>query len=102
MEAKRAYLNADLSVTALAAQLSIPENYLSQVINQHFRMSFNDYVNNYRIEEAKKRLVDPSARHLTIEAIAGEVGFKSMAVFYRAFRKHAHTSPSEFIQACKE
>ena len=102
MEAKRAYLNSDLSLTALAAQLSIPENYLSQVINQHFRMSFNDYVNNYRIEEAKKRLVDPSARHLTIEAIAGEAGFKSMAVFYRAFRKHAHASPPEFIQASKE
>lgn len=44
--------------------------------------NFFDFVNSYRVEEAKRRLTDPSSRYLTTVAIAQEAGFNSKPAFY--------------------
>lgn len=96
IETAKPFLNEDLSLSLLAEQSEIPQSYLSQVINQHFQINFYDFVNRYRVEEAKTKLASSDFDHLSILGIAFECGFKSKSSFNRYFKKYTGVSPSEF------
>ncbi len=96
MKKDKLYLDAELSLTKLAAAMSIPSKQLSQVINEHLRMNFNDFVNHCRIEEAKRLLLEPGMKDIKLLRIAFESGFNSKSVFNVAFKKNTGLSPSEF------
>jgi len=96
MEEDQSFLNMDITLNQLATRLSISSHHLSQIINTHFQMNFFQFINSYRIEEAKKRLLDPEKHHLNIAAIAFEVGFSSLSSFNTAFKKHTGLTPSQF------
>ena len=96
MESERPYIDGDLTIQKLAEQLSIPAPHLSQTINERLSKTFPDFINSYRIEEAKKRLLDPSRKHYTVLAIAEEVGFNSKSAFNDVFKRHVKMTPSEF------
>ena len=99
METDKPYRKSDLRLPDLAERLSVSTNHLSQVLNQELGMSFFDFVNQYRVDEAKKKLIHPDYRHLTFLAIAYEVGFSSKASFNRAFKKHTGQTPSSYVNA---
>ncbi len=92
------YLLPTASLKDLAKSLGSNSNYISQIINANTNLNFNDFINQYRIEESKKRLLDQNYNHLTIEAIGYSVGFKSKATFYNAFKKHVEMSPKAFVK----
>lgn len=92
------YLLPTASLKDLAKSLGSNSNYISQIINANTNLNFNDFINQYRIEESKKRLLDKNYDHLTIEAIGNSVGFKSKATFYNAFKKHVEMSPKAFVK----
>jgi AraC-like DNA-binding protein len=96
MEHERPFTDGDLTIQKLAAQLSVPSHHLSQVINERLNQTFSDFINSYRVEEAKRRLLDPAAKHLSILGIAEEVGFNSKSSFNSVFKKHTNMTPSEF------
>jgi ligand-binding sensor domain-containing protein/AraC-like DNA-binding protein len=96
MEKEKPYLDPDLTLAKLAQATAIPAKHLSQVINERYRQNFNDFVNRYRVEAAKRRLLDPAAREFKLLRIAFESGFNSKSVFNAAFKSHAGLSPSEF------
>lgn len=96
MEQEKPFLNEDLNLTLLAEQSQISPPHLSQVINQYFQKNFYDFINQYRVEEAKKRLLSADYRHLSILGIAFDCGFKSKSSFNRYFKKYTGTAPSEF------
>jgi AraC-like DNA-binding protein len=96
MEKEKLYLDGDLTLQKLAERLSIHPHHLSQVINERLNQNFFDFINSYRVEEAKKRLVDPSEKHFSIIAIAGEVGFNSKSAFNSVFKKYVNMTPSEW------
>ena len=96
IKTEKPYLEAELTLAEVAEQIDIPSHYLSQVINEKMNCSFLDFINNYRVEEAKNKLADSSFDHYTIIAIAFEVGFNSKTTFYSAFKKHAKTTPTSF------
>ncbi|WP_025743883.1 helix-turn-helix domain-containing protein [Aquimarina pacifica] len=98
VEKEQFYLSPFASLKSLAQALNSSSNYISQTINANMGLNFNDFINQYRIEASKKRLLDQSYKHLTIEAIGNSVGFKSKATFYNAFKKHVALSPSAFIK----
>jgi AraC-like DNA-binding protein len=102
MESKKIYTKSDLTLNELAERLAIPAHHLSQIINDRLRQNFYDLINNYRVEEAKKRLLDPAYQHLTILAIAYEVGFSSKSVFNAAFKRYANMTPSQFKKRATE
>lgn len=102
METKKTYTKNDLTLNDLAEHLAIPAHHLSQIINDRLQQNFYDFVNNYRVEEAKRRLLDPAYQHLTILAIAYEVGFSSKSVFNAAFKRHANMTPSQFKKMAVE
>jgi len=96
MEIEKPFLNTDISLYGLARKLAIPPHHLSQIINEKLGQNFFEFINGYRVEEAKVRLVDPQNAHLTIAAIGLDSGFNSISAFNAAFKKHAGMSPSQF------
>lgn len=96
MEIERPYLNEELNLQLLSAECNLQQAHLSQVLNQHFKMNFYDFVNQYRVEEAKKRLRSSDFDHLSVLGVAFECGFKSKSSFNRYFKKYTRVSPSEF------
>lgn len=98
MRSQKTYLNPDLTLDMLADTLGIAAKDLSMIINRHFNLNFYEFVNGYRIEEAKKRLLDPANKSKTITDIYLEVGFNSKSVFNTFFKKLVGKTPSEYRQ----
>lgn len=96
LETERPFLNPQVSLTDLSDKLSINTKHLSQVINQSFDKSFFDFINSYRIHEAKKILRDTDDDKLTVLEVMYEVGFNSKSSFNTAFKKETGQTPTEF------
>jgi len=96
------YLNDKIMMMEVAKVLKVNNQQISQVINEKTKFNFNDYVNTYRIEEAKSMLLSNTFSKLTIDAIAQKSGFRSKSAFYIAFKKHTGNTPKEFIVACTD
>jgi AraC-like DNA-binding protein len=96
METKKPFLQDDLSLSLLADQLGLNPNQLSQVINQKSGGNFFVFVNAYRVEEVKAKLVDPSYSHLSILGIAYDCGFRSKSAFNRIFKAQTGDSPKDY------
>ena len=91
------FVNPKLSLQDVSLELDINPNRLSQVINETTGLNFKDFINSYRVEEAKLLLSSAEFRKLTIEAIAEKAGFYSKSPFYSAFKKHTGMTPKEFV-----
>jgi AraC-like DNA-binding protein len=102
MNEKKIFLNDDLSLYDLAKELDINKNYLSHIINDSLESNFFGLINGYRIEEAKRMLLDDNYDHLSIEGIAKSVGFKSRSVFYPVFKKIVGVTPTQFKKEAQE
>ena len=93
-EENKPYLNSELRLNDLSEKLNLSRHHTSQIINEHFDASFFDFVNGYRIEEAKKLLTDTN--DLNITDIIFSSGFNNRVSFYKAFKKHTGTTPSAY------
>ncbi|MDB5018138.1 MAG: hypothetical protein JWQ84_2970 [Mucilaginibacter sp.] len=96
MEIEEIYLNPVLKLDFLADKLGISEKSISRLLNQHVGKNFNDFVNEYRIQEAKKKLTDPAFIRFTIASIAFDSGFNSLATFQRCFKQFTGITPSQY------
>ncbi len=96
MKEAKVYRDTHLSLDSISKRLKISSNYLSQLVNRLSKKSFTDYVNGFRVEDAKSKLRDPNFNKYTIIAIALESGFNSKSTFYSAFKKQAGISPKEY------
>jgi AraC-like DNA-binding protein len=95
MKDDKAYLDAGLTLPALAERLAMPRNRPSRLLNEAIGKSYNDYVNEYRVQEAKGLLSSPE-KGLDVLSVAFESGFNPKATFYAAFKKVAGMTPNEF------
>ncbi len=96
MEANKPYLDGDLVLPELAQQLGISANYLSQVINEQLKVNFYDFVNGYRVEEAKYLIRNKGQKNTNILNIALDSGFNSKSAFYKAFKKVTSMTPTQY------
>ena len=96
MQREKMYLHETLNLRTLASRLQIDPNLVSYVLNNVLKKSFYDYVNEFRIEEVRRKFEDPAYSHFKIVEIAYECGFNSKATFNRVFKKFTGKSPSEF------
>jgi len=94
MEEERLYCDEDLSLSRLSEALEVTSHQLSQFLNESHQKNFNSYINDYRIRDAMKLLIDESERSTL--SIAYAVGFNSYSVFYTAFKKAAAFSPAQY------
>ncbi len=93
---EKPYRNPELRLNDLAQLIGEHPNNVSQVLNDVFKKIFYDFINFYRIEDAKVFLKSPDFKNFTITAIGFEVGFNSKTAFYSAFKKFADTTPAQF------
>lgn len=100
METDKIYRDSGASLVEVSKKLSVNSKYLSQLVNQEFACSFSDFINSYRIEEAKKMLVDEKYGHWSLLGIAMEAGFTTKNTFTRVFKRHTGVAPSDFRKTC--
>ena len=96
MNDKKPYLDFELTLQKLSIKTKIPEKELSLLINHHLGKHFFDFINEYRINDAKKLLQAPSKKDLTVLEILYEVGFNSKSSFYSAFKKATNQTPTQY------
>ena len=96
MKSSAIYSNAELTLTELAQKLEMPPRRLSALINNYERQNFVSFVNSYRIEMAKDRLINVQDEGETILEIMYDVGFNSKSSFNTLFKQHTGCTPSEF------
>ena len=96
MEEAQLYKESDLSLADVAKAAQIPQRNLSQLIKQHTNKNFNQFVNYYRVEEAKRLLKDPAYDNLNMLGIAFEAGFSSKATFYAVFKQFVKMTPNAY------
>jgi AraC-like DNA-binding protein len=96
MTEHKPYLNAELTLVQLSSQMEVRPKVLSQVINESLHQSFFDFVNRYRIEEAKQQLTHPEDEAITILEILYNSGFNSKSSFNTLFKKYTGLTPTEF------
>ena len=91
------FLQANLKVGDLAKQLNVPEYKVSKVIRHYTDApNFNHYVNQLRIEHAKKLLTDPDKQQWPVLVVGLESGFASVGPFSRAFKNFTGSTPNQY------
>ncbi len=96
MRTNDVYTNAELSLNELSSMLGLSPRRLSSLINNYLHQNFIGFVNEYRIEMAKTKLIKSADQGSTIQEIMYEVGFNSKSSFNTIFKQHTGLTPSEF------
>ncbi|MEQ8423435.1 MAG: helix-turn-helix domain-containing protein, partial [Cyclobacteriaceae bacterium] len=92
------YLDPELSLRSLAAQIDIHPNQLSWLLNENMGRNFNEFINHYRVAAFKALSKDPKKAHLTLIGMAYECGFNSKTVFNTYFKKETGLTPKQFLK----
>lgn len=96
MQKEQPWLNPAITIGELAKSTGIQARYLSQVINEHYNENFYDFINRYRVEETKKRILNSTDDKETIAEIMYQAGFNSKSSFNNAFKKITGQTPGQF------
>jgi YesN/AraC family two-component response regulator len=96
MKKDKPYLNSKLSLSELAGMLNTNQTYLSNFLNRQKNISFTDFINQFRVQEACRQLLLPQNDNLSVDAMATISGFNSKSTFYNAFKKVTGMTPAEF------
>ena len=96
MEQEKLYQETELTLHQLASKLHVPTYQISQTLNEGMKKNFYDVINGYRVEEAKRLLLDPKSNNYTILSVGFEAGFNSKTTFNTVFKKFTGLTPTEF------
>ena len=96
MKTEKLYLNPDLTLSDLGQYFKLSSNMMSKVINSGFNKNFNEFINHYRVEACKAKILAGETAQLSLLGIAFECGFNSKATFNRTFKKLTGFTPSQF------
>jgi AraC-like DNA-binding protein len=101
MEKKKMYLDNDLNLPTIAEKLGISIHEASFLINETAKDNFYNFINKYRVEEAKRLLTSTKMKELNILGIAFASGFNSKTTFNTTFKKNVGISPSQYSREQK-
>ncbi len=90
------FKNPDLKITDVSEKLNTNRTYISKLINTEFSCTFSEFVNRYRVIEAKKLLQEESSKNYSLDYISEKSGFGSMVNFMRVFREIEGTTPGKY------
>lgn len=94
MEDETLFLDETITLSSVSGLMSISHHQLSQLLNEKYNLNFNSFVNTYRVDYAKKLLIECPEK--TVLAIAYESGFNSKSSFYDSFTKFTGLTPIEY------
>jgi AraC-like DNA-binding protein len=98
MADEKPWLEPELTLAELAQRLRLHPAQLSKLINLGCGQSFSDFVNTYRVAEARRKLADPRFAHYSLVGVALESGFNSKSTFNRVFKKITGQVPRELVR----
>jgi AraC-like DNA-binding protein len=93
------YKNSELKITDVSEKLNTNRTYISKLINTDFSCTFSEFVNRYRVVEAKKLLSEESSKNYSLDYISEKAGFGSMVNFMRVFKEFEGTTPGKFRES---
>lgn len=93
---QKPYLNPKLTIKELAEGLEMHPKEVSRVINENFNQNFFNFINHYRVEEFKRKLLDSKNDNYTLIAIAYDSGFNTKSSFNSIFKKLTGQTPSAY------
>jgi AraC-like DNA-binding protein len=96
LKTSKLYKETNITIRDLSSRLSLQTYIVSLVINHCYGTNFNDFINSFRLEEAKQKLLDDNYSNKTIESIAFECGFSTLSIFNTYFKKKCNLTPSQF------
>jgi len=96
LQKEKLYQETELTLQNLADRIQFPSYQVSQAINEGMKKNFYDLVNSYRVEEAKRLLLDSKNRNYTILSVGFEAGFNSKTTFNTVFKKFTGLTPTEY------
>ncbi|WP_026450204.1 helix-turn-helix domain-containing protein [Aequorivita capsosiphonis] len=96
MKIEKPYLDSDLTLPKLADDLDVSTHHLSQIINEVHGKNFFNFINEFRVNEVKIKIQDPTFNNYSLLGIAFESGFNSKSAFNRVFKNLTGTTPSQF------
>lgn len=96
MEEEKPYLDSNLKIQHMAEKVGVSSHHLSQIINENLNQNYADFINSYRINEAKRLLLSPEYEQEKILSIAFDAGFQNKATFNASFKKYTGMSPTEY------
>src|SRR5690606_26038718 len=99
LEKEKAYQNPNLTINDVTQAINSNQKYVSSAIANYTQMNFNNFVNYFRINEAKKHII--SQEYQTLNEIMYACGFNSRTPFYNAFNKFTGMSPRQFKDLSK-
>jgi AraC-like DNA-binding protein/tetratricopeptide (TPR) repeat protein len=99
MQQDELFLDSELTLKKTAARVGANSSSLSKALNENQGMGFSDFVNHFRIEKAKEIMAADVENKWDVVDVCYEAGFNSLSSFYRVFRVHTGTTPSEFLRA---
>jgi len=94
IEGEKLYLSPDFSLDLLASKTGLSRHHISQMINAELQCTFSELTNQYRVQEAKERLVQ--GEFIKIEQLAYQLGYKSKSTFFNVFKKHTNLTPAQY------
>lgn len=94
MESEQLYRNSAISLEMLAEKINIPKHHLSNFLNAHLGKSFYQFIAEYRVDYAKKKLREDNT--ITIETLAYECGFNSKTSLNKYFKEVTGFAPSKY------
>jgi AraC-like DNA-binding protein len=98
MEREKPFLQQGYSLRDLSDETRIPLHQLSAFINTHCRMHYSHFINEFRIDYCKEKIMNLECRSKKLEAIARESGFQNRNTFTAAFKKITGEKPSQFLK----
>jgi AraC-like DNA-binding protein len=101
MKTDKLFLDNDLNLPMVAEKLGIGIHEASFLINETTKDNFYNFINKYRVEEAKKLLASTKMEELNILGIAFASGFNSKTTFNTTFKKIVGISPSKYSKEQK-
>lgn len=96
LDIQAVYRNPNLGREDLAKQLGISPGYLTQLIKENTDQSFTSFVNQYRVKDVEKMLIDPAFESYDILSIGLEAGFKSKSAFFTTFKNFTGLTPRQY------
>lgn len=85
--------HTNFSLDELADHVGLSKQYICSIIKQHYQTTFVDFVNQHRIEQAKRMLEDSDMK---ISGVYSQVGFSSNSYFTKVFKLYSGITPSEY------
>ena len=93
---KEPFLDPNLKITEIATMIGVGPRNLSKTILYYEKMSFKEFINEYRVQRSMTMLEDEKNNYLSMDTIMEDSGFQNRSTFYRVFQQISGLTPSQY------